>query len=139
MTVAFGTSIPTSTTVVATSTSSAPPRPDLRERFGLTDLGADLLPSGGQLVQHGQVEIPVDRLGQRPRDRRGGREQEMRIDALLAQRRPLPHAEAVLLVDHRESELLERDAFDDEGVRADDDVERAGLEPREDVPPVGRA
>ena len=113
------------------------PRPHLRERLRRANLGADLLPPRGQLVEDRQVEVPVEGLGQRPGDRRRGREQEMRIEALLAQGRPLPHAEPMLLVDHGETQPLERDALDDEGVCPDDHIELARREPREDVAAIG--
>ena len=48
----------------------------------------------------------------------------MRVDPLFAEGRALPDAEAVLLVDDREREPLERDALLDQRMRPDDDVER---------------
>jgi hypothetical protein len=50
------------------------------------------------------------------------------MQPLRAQRRALQHAEAMLLVDDRESELAERDVFLDERVRADRHVHRSTRE-----------
>ena len=49
----------------------------------------------------------------------------MRVQALLPERRALPHPEAMLLVDDRQAEPLERDGLLDERVRADDHLELA--------------
>ena len=46
----------------------------------------------------------------------------MRAGALLAQRSPLLHAEAVLLVDNGDRKIAEVDLFLDERVRADHDL-----------------
>src|SRR5205823_6078348 len=69
-------------------------------------------------------------------DRRRGRKKKVRIGArsLLAERRALADAKAVLLVDDGEAEPLERDVLLDEGMRADGDVDRSIGESREDVP-----
>ena len=209
MTVAFGTSTPTSMTVVATSTSrrpsrnwcmvaslsAEPRRPCSRPRRrpssspaassanvssadrtsslsdssmsgrddvrlapgghlaahrgphgGLVVLGAgpggdDLLAARRPRADHGDVEVAVDRHRRRARDRRGGHDQDVGHRAaarLVAQRRPLLDAEAVLLVDHDRAERGEVDALLDEGVGADGDVDLAGGQPGEDPPAVGR-
>jgi hypothetical protein len=63
-------------------------------------------PPGGQLVEHGQIEIAVQRHRERARDRRRGHHEHVRLRAVVAraaQRRALAHAEAVLLVHHDEA------------------------------------
>ena len=50
------------------------------------------------------------------------------------QARPLQHAEPMLLVDDHESELFEPDVPFDERVRADDEMNRPGLDLRELLP-----
>ena len=50
---------------------------------------------------------------------------DVAVGALVAQRQPLVHAEAVLLVDDDQAELRERDALLHQRVRADDDVRAA--------------
>src|SRR2546427_2898494 len=57
----------------------------------------------------------------------------MRVDAFFAERRALPNAETVLLINDRKTETLERDALLDQRVRADDDLELARREAREDL------
>src|SRR5206468_12753719 len=101
------------------------PRPDHRERPVGPYLRADQLSARRHLVEDRDVEIAVDRLRQGLRDRRGRRQQQVRVDALLAERRALSHAESLLLFYDRKSEPLERDALLDERVRSDDDIELA--------------
>ena len=81
----------------------------------------DRLAPGGHLVQHRDVEIAVERQRQRARDRRRRHHQHVRADALLAQGVALLHAEAVLLVHHRQPQALERHALLDQRVRAHGD------------------
>ena len=50
---------------------------------------------------------------------------------LLRQREPLMHAEAVLLVDDREREIVERDVLLEQRVGADQQVDLAAREPFE--------
>src|SRR6266566_5186613 len=57
----------------------------------------------------------------------------MRVDAFFAERRTLPNAETVLLINDRKTETLERDALLDQRVRADDDLELARCEVGEDL------
>ena len=71
----------------------------------------------------GDVEVRVQHLAQRPRDRRGGHQQDVRRAAgrLGLERATLVDAEAVLLVHDREREVRERDRLLDERVGPDDD------------------
>ena len=68
------------------------------------------LASRRHLVDDRHVEVAVDGEGERARDRRRRHDQHVRIASLLPKRRPLHHAEAVLLVDDRQPEAVEADA-----------------------------
>lgn len=70
----------------------------------------------------------------------GGRRhhQVMRRLTGLAELRSLADAELVLFVDHDEAELGELDVVLQDGLRAHDDVDRAGLDLRENLPPLRR-
>src|ERR671928_44897 len=107
MTVALGTSMPTSITVVATRTSASP------------------------LAKRGDVERAERREAQRARDRRRREMQHVRDEPgrrLGVERGALAHAEAVLLVDHRHGEAVEPHGVLDQRVRADDQPELAARE-----------
>ena len=76
-------------------------------------------------VRH--VEVGVQDLAERPRDRRRGHQQHVRRAAagLRLERAALVHPEPVLLVDDDEAEVRERDRVLDERVGADDDARLA--------------
>ena len=80
---------------------------------------------GRQLVDHRDVEVRVGGHGERARNGGRGHDQLMRDEAVFApfslQRQALMHAEAMLLVDDRERERGELDAFLEQRVRADHD------------------
>ena len=105
---------------------------------GRLDPGPDLDPAGRRRPQVGDVEVGVEHLAERPRDRRRGHQQDVRRAAagLRLERAALVDPEAVLLVDDDEPEVGERDRVLDERVRADDDqrlarrdrLERLGLD-----------
>ncbi len=80
---------------------------------------ADRLASRRHLVYHRQIEIAVDRECERPRDRRRGHHQDVRVVALLLERRSLKHPETVLLVHYDKTEPREVHAFLDQRVSAD--------------------
>ena len=84
----------------------------------------DGLAAGRQLVEHAEFEVAVEREGQRARDGRGGHHQHVRLACvgLLHQAEALEDAEAVLLVDDDEAEVVELDLLLDERVGADDEV-----------------
>ena len=67
------------------------------------------------------VEVAVDGQRQRARDRRRGQVQDVRA-ASLDERASLADAEAVLLVDDGDGEVVEVDLLLDERVRADDEL-----------------
>ena len=89
-------------------------------------IGVDLLPARRAVAERRNVQVAEQRHGHRARDGRGGHHQVVRIGAGLLQHRPLPHAELVLLVDHHQAELGERDVLLDDRLGADDQVDLAG-------------
>ena len=105
--------------------------PPAVEVVGAHAIRGHRLAARGRLVEHRHVEVAVDRVGDRPRNRRGRHHQRVRLGLPLLEHRPLEHAEAVLLVDHHEAEVLELGGSRDEGLRADDDSRGAGGDPGE--------
>ena len=92
----------------------------------------DRLAARRQLVDDGDVEVAVERERERARDRRRRHHEHVRrvrgLRALLAQRRALHDAEAVLLIDDGDAEIVEAHAALDQRVRAAGDVDLAALE-----------
>ena len=86
----------------------------------------DRLPPRRLLVEDREVHVAVLGEGERARDRRRRHHQHVDGVALCAQVHALEHAEAVLLVDDREAEVVEFDVLLEERVGADDDVDLAG-------------
>ena len=90
--------------------------------------GIHLLPSGGQLVDDGHIQIAVDDEGQRAGDRGGGEHQHMGVFRLLAQRGPLSHAEAVLLIGDDKAQTGVLHILRQQGVGADAQVDGTALQ-----------
>ena len=92
----------------------------------------DRLAAGRHLVDDGDVEVAVQRQRERARDRRRRHHEHVRrvrgLRALLAQGGALHDAEAVLLVDDGDAEVVEAHAALDQRVRAAGDVDLAGLD-----------
>ncbi len=80
-----------------------------------------------QLVEHAGVEVAVERERQGPRNGRRGHHQHIGLGdiiriggvGLLHQAKALHHAEAMLLVDDDQAELVELDCLLNERMRAD--------------------
>ncbi len=53
----------------------------------------------------GYVQIAIERQRERSGNRCGGHDQDVRVEALLAERRPLQDAEAMLLIDDNQAEV----------------------------------
>ena len=103
-----------------------PPLPSRRaERNGA---GVDRLAAGRLLAQFGNVHVAEIGQHQRARDRRRGEHQHVDRLALLRQRQPLVHAEAVLLVDDGQREIVEDDVLLKQRMGADHDVDVAERE-----------
>ena len=73
------------------------------------DTGPDRDPAGRRRPEVGDVEVGIQDLAERPRDRRRGHQQDVRRPAagLGLERAALVHPEAVLLVDDDEAEVGE--------------------------------
>ena len=98
--------------------------------LGGGDPGGDGLAARGEFVDGAHVEFAVQRHRERARDGRGRHEEGVGAGVALRQRHPLANAEAVLFVDHDESERAELDPLLDERVRAHDEVGLAARDPR---------
>ena len=98
---------------------------DAGERNGA---GVDRLAAGRLLAQFGHVHVAEKSEHQRARDRRRREHQHVDRFAFLRQRQPLMHAEAVLLVDDGERQIVERDVFLKERMGADQQVDVAQRE-----------
>ena len=96
-------------------------------------------PAGWHLAQLAEVDVSVQRVRQRARDRRRGHGEVVgHRSRRLAQTLPLGHAETMLLVDDDEAEVDHRDVVLDERVGPDDERVVAAREAREDLAPRGR-
>ena len=95
--------------------------------------GVDRLASGRFLAQFGDVHVAEIGEHQRARDRRRGHDQDVDRFALACERKALMHAEAMLLVDDREREVLERHVVLEQRMGADQEIDIAVFEPRQDV------
>ena len=95
------------------------------DRIPRRDVGADRQAVDRRGLDDRQLAKPAHRHLQRARDRRRGQGQH--VDVGLERLQPLlvSDSEMLLLVDDDEAEPLELDAFGENRVRADDDVERA--------------
>src|ERR1051325_4449152 len=56
-------------------------------------------------VEHGEIKIAIDGERERAWDRSGGHHQQVWVRAFIPQRRPLRHAEAMLLIHHRHAQV----------------------------------
>ena len=98
---------------------------DLLALGRFNDLGPHSFSVRRQFVDHGVVQLAVDRQRQRARDRRGGHDEQVRAASLAAQGVALENPEAVLLVDDGQAEVVEVGAFLDQRVRTDHEIEHA--------------
>ena len=89
-------------------------------------LGRDGLSSRRHFVDHGDIQVAINRERQRARNGRSGHHQNIRGVALGRQPLPLHDAEAMLFVDDREAQLLPFDILFDQSVRADADLHQTG-------------
>ncbi len=98
---------------------------DFRKPVERDGAGIDRLAAGRLLAQFGNVHVAEIGQHQRARDRRRGRDQHVDRLALVHQRQPLMHAEAVLLVDDGEREILEHHLVLEQRMGADQNVDVA--------------
>ena len=91
----------------------------------LADVGVDRAAALGRRLDHGDVAQPGERHLERARDRRRGQRQHVDAQPQLAQRLLLLDAEALLLVDDHEAEVLRLHVAREQPVGADQDVDLA--------------
>ena len=99
----------------------------------LPDVGEDRLAVLGRRVDQRQVADAGQRELERPRDRRRRERQDVDVGAQSLDPLLVLDAEALLLVDHEQAEVLERDVLGEQPVRADHDVDVAALHARHDL------
>ena len=80
----------------------------------------DGLAPGRQFIEHRNIQIAVEDQRQRARDGCCAHDERVGILAFRADRRPLAHTEAVLLIRDHHAGIPEQDAFGKQRVRADD-------------------
>ena len=88
--------------------------------------GLHRLPSRGQLVQNGHVQIPVHQQRQGAGDGCGGHHQQVRVLPFGGQFAPLSHAEAVLLVGDHQPQAAKLGGIRQQRVGANRDLGLAG-------------
>ena len=98
------------------------------------DVGADRAAALGRRLDHGDVAQAGERHLQRARDRRRRERQHVHLELQLAEQLLLLDAEALLLVDDHQAEVLAADVAREQPVGADQDVHPALAEALEDSP-----
>ena len=98
----------------------------------LADVGEDRLALLGWRVHQRQIADAGERQLERPRDRCRRQRQHVHagtqaLDLLLVE-----DAEALLLVDHEQTEILEHDVAGEQAVGPDHDIDVTGGDPRDD-------
>ena len=102
------------------------------------DGGGDRDPVRRRGVDGGHVARAHQRHVERARDRRGGEGEHIDLAEEFLELLLVRHAEALLLVDDDEAEILEAHVAGDQAVGADDDVDRAVGEACDGVADFGR-
>jgi hypothetical protein len=95
------------------------------------DDGLDRMPVGRRGLDRAHVARAGEREIKRARNRRGRKREHIDEPEELLEFFLLLHAEALLLVDDDEAEVLEFDVLREQPVRADDDIDRAVLDARD--------
>ena len=91
----------------------------------LADVGLDRPPALGRRLDHADVAQPGERHLQRARDRRRAHRDHVDLELELAHQLLLLDAEALLLVDDQQPEVLRAHVAREQPVRADQDVDLA--------------
>ncbi len=95
----------------------------------LADIGEDGLAGSRRSVEQREVSDAGQAHLERARDRRGGQRQHVDLGPELLDRLLVGDAEALLLVDHEQAEVLELDVGREQAVGSDDDVDLARGDP----------
>ena len=92
---------------------------------------------GGLFGELGYVHVAIDRQRQRAGNGSGRHDQKVRgASSLRLQRKPLVHPEAMLLVDHDKSKVLEFDPFLKQRMGADQNIDPACCKSFQNVFPL---
>src|SRR3954470_17241963 len=94
----------------------------------LADVGLHRAPALGRRLDDADVAHPGQRHLQRARDRRGAHRDDVDLELELSEQLLLLDAEALLLVDDDQADVLAAQVAAEEPVRADEDVDRARVE-----------
>ena len=94
----------------------------IRPFFAGNGPGLDRGAAGGQFVQQGDVQVPVDQKPQSPGDGGGAHHQQVGVDRLFGQHTPLPHAKAVLFVNDSQAQAGKFHSAPQDGMGADHTV-----------------
>ena len=117
----------------------APDRLDRDPLVVAADVREDRLAVGRRRVEQRQVADADEAHLERPRDRRGAQRQHVDVRLELLHRLLVLHAEALLLVDDEQAEVLELHALRQQAVGADDAVDLARRQAGDDLAWPGRA
>ena len=85
------------------------------------------------LAQFRDVHVAEVSKHERTRDRRRTQYEDIDGFALVGEREPFAHAKAVLFVDNGQCQRLERHIVLDQRMRADQQIDLAGFEPRQNI------
>ena len=88
--------------------------------------GIHRLPSGGQLVQNGHIQIAVHNQRQCPGDGGGGHHQHMGVAALGGQFGALCHTEAVLLIGNDHTQIRKNGSIRQQGMGSHRKIDLSG-------------
>ena len=116
----------------------APDRLDGDPLVVAADVREDRLAVGRRRVQQCQVADADEAHLERARDRRGGQRQHVDVRLELLHQLLVLHAEALLLVDDQQAEVLEVHVSTEQAVGSDHAVDVAGLDAGDDVAGLGR-
>ena len=105
--------------------------PDAGELCRFAPASFDGGASGRHFINHGEIEVAVERESERAGDGSSGHHKNVRRIALLGEALALEDAETMLLVHDDHAELFEYDGIFDQGMRADDNLCFAAFGARE--------
>ena len=88
----------------------------------LTHYRGDRSAIGRLFPEERNIQVAINRLRERARDRRRGHDEDVRGIAPGDQTRSLQHAELMLLINHNKAEIVESACFIKKRMRADNDL-----------------
>src|SRR5947209_7414665 len=91
--------------------------------------GADWRTPWGHLIDHGEIQITVQRHGQGAGYRRRGHDERIRVFAFRHELHPLDDAEAMLFINDDQTQPLEYRVLFDKSMSSNDNLNFAGCNP----------